>query len=183
MPVKWRPVPGWPAYTISSSGELAGPRGKLKGHLLNSGYIGCTLNSGGVRRSTTVQRLVLEAFVGPAPSDGHEANHKNGIKTDNSPANLEWLTSAQNKAHAAEELGRKGGRPKTKVDPDLRKPGRLLIECNGQRFDIELRPDRRDCRRWYSFRDGEPFVHGGLEQVWREVQRQMAPLMSVRRLS
>ena len=64
-----------------------------------------------------------------------------------------------------------------------RKPGRILIECNGQRFDLELKPDLRDCRRWYAFRDGDPFKHGGLEQIWRAVQRQMSPVMSASRLS
>ena len=65
--------------------------------------------------------------------------------------------------------------------PD-RAPGRLLIECNGQRFDLDLRPDRRDCRRWYAFRESKPFTHGGLEQIWREVQRQITPVISARRL-
>ena len=64
-----------------------------------------------------------------------------------------------------------------------RKPGRILIECSGQRFDLELRPDPRASRRWYAFRDGEPFKHGGLEQIWRAVQRQMSPVMSASRLS
>lgn len=72
-------------------------------------------------------------------------------------------------------------RPSREVIP-ARQPGRMLIECNDQRFDLELRPDRRDCRRWYAFRDGEPFVHGGLDAVFREVQRKMVPLLGARRL-
>ncbi len=92
------------------------------------------------------------------------------------------LFSAASRTRLARRDGRKEfAEPLRDAIPD-RKPGRMLIECNGECFDIELRPDRRDCRRWYAFRDGEPFVHGGLEQVWREVQRQMIPLMGVRNL-
>ena len=35
-----------------------------------------------------------------------------------------------------------------------RQVGELLLNVNGQTFALELRPDRRDCRRWYAFRNG-----------------------------
>lgn len=63
-----------------------------------------------------------------------------------------------------------------------RQPGRLLLEVNGQVFDLDLSPDRRDCRRWLAFRDGKPFAHGGLECIWRAVQKGMAPLLGERNL-
>ena len=50
--------------------------------------------------TTVVQRLVAEAFHGPAPSDRHEVNHRNGDKRDNHEDNLEWLTPKENNAHA-----------------------------------------------------------------------------------
>ena len=53
----------------------------------------------GVQDKVWVHRLVLLAFVG-APDAGKECNHKNGDKTDNRLANLEWVTSSENKAHA-----------------------------------------------------------------------------------
>jgi hypothetical protein len=46
-----------------------------------------------------VHRLVLAAFEGACP-DGHEVNHKNGVKTDNCLGNLEYMTREQNIAHA-----------------------------------------------------------------------------------
>lgn len=49
-----------------------------------------------------VHVLVCTAFNGPKPSDDHEVNHKNGIKHDNRPDNLEWLTHADNNRHAFE---------------------------------------------------------------------------------
>lgn len=63
-----------------------------------------------------------------------------------------------------------------------REPGEFCIRADGQVFELVLIPDRRDCRRWFAMRDGTPFVHGGLESVFREIQRQRVPLMSVRRL-
>jgi hypothetical protein len=58
------------------------------------------LSGGGKSFCIVVHRLVLEAFVGPQPSVIHETNHKNGIKDDNRVENLEWVTRAENNAHA-----------------------------------------------------------------------------------
>lgn len=51
-----------------------------------------------------VHRLVCEAFNGPAPSSKHQVNHKNGIKDDNRPSNLEWVTHKENGVHSATVL-------------------------------------------------------------------------------
>ena len=63
-----------------------------------------------------------------------------------------------------------------------RELGELLLSVNGQTFALELRPDWRDCRRWYAFRNGEPFEHGGLERIWRKVQSELAPRLGERNL-
>ena len=64
-----------------------------------------------------------------------------------------------------------------------RQVGELLLNVNGQTFALELRPDRRDCRRWYAFRNGQPYEHGGLERIWRKVQSELAPMLGERNLS
>lgn len=45
-----------------------------------------------------VHRLVGMAFV-PGYEDGLTINHINGIKTDNRPENLEWVSLARNTQH------------------------------------------------------------------------------------
>lgn len=47
-----------------------------------------------------VHRLVCEAFHGSSPTSLHVVNHKNGIKADNRPSNLEWVTRSENTTHA-----------------------------------------------------------------------------------
>jgi len=41
----------------------------------------------------------MQSFVGMRPS-GHEANHRNGIKTDNALNNLEYIPAGDNQRHA-----------------------------------------------------------------------------------
>lgn len=74
--------------------------------------------------------------------------------------------------------------------PALREVGRFLLDVNGQRVELELRPASRDCRQWLAFQDGEPFRDregsplgpAGLERIWREVQSRIVPLLGARNL-
>lgn len=108
---QWRPVPGYEGYyEVSDQGRVRSldrlivyvngdrhyTKGKLKSVSDNgNGYLSVSLsrNNSDVRRY--VHRLVLEAFVGPAP-EGMEACHGNAKRHDNRLSNLRWDTRVEN---------------------------------------------------------------------------------------
>jgi hypothetical protein len=64
-----------------------------------NGYITVALVVNDITHNTYVHRIISEAFV--QKRDGcNVVNHKNGIKTDNTIQNLEWVTSRENNIHA-----------------------------------------------------------------------------------
>ena len=71
-------------------------------HSDRKGYQRVYLFDGKRLQAHVVSRLVLAAFVGPAPSLIHQANHKNGNKADDRIENLEWVTPVENTHHAIE---------------------------------------------------------------------------------
>lgn len=110
----WLPVPGYESYyEVSSLGRVRslprtiyknykdGPRATyLKGVVLassltTSGYRCVGLSLRGRVRTWPVHKLVLEAFVGPAPQHC-ECRHLNGDKLDNKVSNLSWGTKQEN---------------------------------------------------------------------------------------
>ncbi len=72
---------------------------KMSQCLDRNGYMYVSAKIGNRRPKVAVHRLVARAFV-----DGYEphlcVNHINGIKTDNNPKNLEWVSLSNNNKHA-----------------------------------------------------------------------------------
>lgn len=68
---------------------------------LNSGYLKLGLTSPEEKEAKTylVHVIVCEVFHGPRP-EKKVVNHINGVKTDNRPENLEWVTRQENQLHA-----------------------------------------------------------------------------------
>ena len=62
------------------------------------GYLTVSTLVNGKRPKVFVHRLIAMCFV-PGYMPGLTVNHINGIKTDNRPENLEWVTLAQNTKH------------------------------------------------------------------------------------
>lgn len=79
----------------SKAGDL------LSGRVLASGYRQFKLRDrDGTARHVRANRLVSEAFHGPAPTPRHHSAHKNGDRLDNREENLYWATPRQNKRDA-----------------------------------------------------------------------------------
>lgn len=113
---EWRPIPGYEGlYEVSNQGRVkrvAGGQGARKGLIRKlsvhrQGYLAIALHHKTHHKVFKVHRLVAAAFIGLCPF-GYEVNHKNGIKADNRPENLEYVTPAENTRHAIEKLGRTG---------------------------------------------------------------------------
>lgn len=106
----WRAIPGLEGeYEASGLGlvrsldrviQRGGRLVQWKGRLLCPakycyGYLITNIRG----RVRFIHQLIALAWVGPRP-DSAVVNHKNGIKTDNRPENLEWVTQRDNMLHA-----------------------------------------------------------------------------------
>jgi len=121
---EWRPVVGYEGiYSVSSLGRVRRERdsnGTQAGRLLTLridvyGYHVVGLWRERHRTWLKVHRLVAAAFIGPCP-DGQGVNHRDGIKANNSPSNLEYLTPGDNSRHGRRigllAFGERAGRAK-----------------------------------------------------------------------
>lgn len=101
---EWRNVAANPGYAVSSLGRVRGVRGGIMRHdIVKGGYHRVRLSGENCRRCL-VHVLVAEAFLEPRP-DGHQVNHRNGDKDDNSAMNLEYATPSENVRHSLDVLG------------------------------------------------------------------------------
>jgi DNA-binding transcriptional regulator YiaG len=111
---EWRAVPGSEGhYSVSNhgrvrsepiSGTAVGRQrgGILRCHRDTKGYRQfCMCLPDGRNLRMKVHRAVALAFMGPRP-DGAQINHISGDKTDNSLANLEYISCRENVRHSWE---------------------------------------------------------------------------------
>lgn len=102
-------IPGYCGlYLVSDVGNVYSlprnttPGGLLKPEMVRGGYLQVTLYKNGKPQRHKVHRLVLAAFVGQSTLD---TNHKNGVRSDNRLANLEYVTAQGNTADAMKRNG------------------------------------------------------------------------------
>lgn len=198
----WKQIEGLPdTYHISNKGRIrrieliaktwyGSRRVKecfLKTHISKNGYerIAITLASGKTK-NLSIHRLVAIAFI-HNPQMKPCINHRNGIKTDNSIKNLEWVTYSENSLHAAKtglmppiksmlgKLGADHNRSKELAQFDLN--GNLLgvfgSACEAQRITgMSQGQISRVCR-------GERTHTGGFVFQYLE-QKESAKLMFVK---
>ena len=85
---------------MSNTGKvLSIRRGILLSAGRKSGYLAVILQYKGRRRQVYVHRLVAEAFLQESPTQA-QINHIDGVKTNNTLPNLEWVTAQENMRHA-----------------------------------------------------------------------------------
>lgn len=101
-----RKIPGYSRYAADENGNLysldykrTGSMRMLKPAKDNSGYLRTMLlNDHGKYDTVKVHRIVALAYFGDP--NGLHVNHKNGVKEDNRPTNLEYVTISENIKHA-----------------------------------------------------------------------------------
>lgn len=97
-------LPHSTTYTRTRNGKTQSFTSNFDGRILaqcvtKSGYFEVCLNTKGKRLKFSVHRLVGMAFC-DGYKEGLHINHINGVKTDNAPENLEWVTNEDNVRHA-----------------------------------------------------------------------------------
>lgn len=119
---EWRAIPGFSGrYEVSNQGRVRslaelrrythGRTGAemfrqtktrvLAQNRTREGYMLVQLFDGETRKAETAHRLVAFAFC-PGFFEGADVNHKDGDKTNNVWANLEWVTRTANHLHAVD---------------------------------------------------------------------------------
>lgn len=106
---RWRPIPGFPLYEVSSAGRIRTYKGQnqyskrrtrpklMRQRLGSEGYKRVTLqNKEGEKQVVDVHLLVARAFLGSA--GGRVVRHKDGDPTNPALTNLEYGSQGENSA-------------------------------------------------------------------------------------
>jgi len=122
--LSWRPVVGHERmYEVSDTGLVRRIGGQpLLAQATYDGYLAVGLYDESRKlankRRYRVHRIVLEAFVGPAPA-GMVAGHINNIRHDNRLENLRWMTQKENISYRTDYRMRGSGHPHAKLTEAL----------------------------------------------------------------
>lgn len=100
----WTPIPDYNVkYLINKVGIIRSLHNKskknIKARIDRAGYYTVRLSIDSQTHTHYVHRLIAKTFIAN-PKGLKFVNHKNGIKTDNTISNLEWVSHATNMKHA-----------------------------------------------------------------------------------
>ena len=97
----WADLPQYEptGYQVSNLGRVRRNGKILKNQIDRYGYHRIWLREGNKRKFKTVHSVVAEAFIGPRP-DGAEIAHINEDKSNNSVANISYVTPSENRHHS-----------------------------------------------------------------------------------
>lgn len=101
--VEFKEVVGLEGYAVGDDGSVWSKRRNniwrmLKMTVSVAGYH--VVTTGPAHKQFKVHRLVAAAFIGACPV-GLCVNHMDGVKTNNRPGNLEYVTIGENNSHAS----------------------------------------------------------------------------------
>jgi len=95
-----KPVAGYIGYFVSTDGvvysEKRGKRRALSPDIGEQGHRRVSLSKDGVKDRFLVHRLVLETFIGAAPTPASQGRHQDGDPSHNALANLSWGDQSEN---------------------------------------------------------------------------------------
>lgn len=118
-------IPGYSKYLASTEGRVVSKKTGLPVQQKHrkDGYVDVLVSPdiGPKYHLQLEHRMICKAFNGL--SDKRCVNHKNGIKKDNRPDNLEWVTHSENIRHSMDVLKNKYGaddfkNPNSKISLD-----------------------------------------------------------------
>lgn len=140
------PAANAPGYFLSRDGHVFSTRrGDLRPlgeHDNGKGYVRAVIYG----KQKAIHRLMAETFLGPCP-EGMEVNHKNGVKTDNSVGNLEYVTRSQNVQHAFDTGLRFGWKADAHPYAKLTSEKVSMIRCEYFKVAVDGRLPRGEGKR------------------------------------
>lgn len=160
----WKSIKGFDKYLVSNKGRiLSFYKNKngiyLKQTTANTGYYSVTLiSNAGDKHFKSVHRLVCIAFNGD-PKKGLVVNHIDGDRKNNNIKNLEWVTQAENVAHA-----KRSGKIRKGVNHPMSKLSEDDILEIRKLYSDGVRPT--DLAKKYGC---------GYPHIWRIVKRKLWP--------